>query len=89
MRVHHIGYLVKNIEKTKEYFNTLPKNVRVLVWYALPFVAKETKRFYDREAVRALGNATFDEVRVEGDITEYWAAFANNLNRSSKLQPWE
>ncbi|MCI9565022.1 MAG: hypothetical protein HFG30_03315 [Eubacterium sp.] len=76
-------------EKTKEYFNTLPKNVRVLVWYALPFVAKETKRFYDREAVRALGNATFDEVRVEGDITEYWAAFANNLNRSSKLQPWE
>lgn len=72
-------------EKTKEYFNTLPKNVRVLVWYALPFVAKETKRFYDREAVRAFGNATFDEVRVEGDITEYWAAFANNLNSSSQL----
>lgn len=64
----------------KEYFNTLPKDVRVLVWYALPFVAKQTKRFYDYEAVRALGNARFDEVRVEGDITEYWAAFANNLN---------
>lgn len=72
-------------EKTKEYFNTLPVNVRVLVWYALPFVAKETKRFYDREAARAFGNATFDEVRVEGDITEYWAAFANNLNSSSQL----
>lgn len=64
----------------KEYFNTLPKNVRVLVWYALPFVAKETKRFYDQEALRAFGNAVFDEVRVEGDITEYWASFANNIN---------
>lgn len=72
-------------EKTKEYFNTLPKNVRVLVWYALPFVAKETKCFYDREAIRAFGNAAFDEVRVEGDITEYWAAFANNLNSSSQF----
>lgn len=67
-------------DATKEYFNTLPDAVRVLVWYALPFVAKETKRFYDREAFRALGNAKFDEVRVEGDVTEYWAAFANNLN---------
>lgn len=69
-----------NDETLKKYFNTLPKDVRVLVWYALPFVAKETKRFYDRETIRALGNASFDEVRVEGDVTEYWAAFANNLN---------
>ena len=67
-------------DTTKEYFNTLPDAVRVLVWYALPFVAKEAKRFFDREALRALGNAKFDEVRVEGDVTEYWAAFANNLN---------
>ena len=27
MRVHHIGYLVKNIEKTKEYFFTLGYSV--------------------------------------------------------------
>lgn len=67
-------------EELKQYFNTLPATVRVLVWYALPFVAKETKRFYDREAIRAIGNAKFDEIRVEGDVTEYWAAFANNLN---------
>ena len=67
-------------ETLKEYFNTLPEPVRVLVWYSLPFVAKETKRFYDREAIRAFGNARFDEVRIEGDITEYWANFANNLN---------
>ncbi len=66
-------------EKSKEYFNHLPKDVRVLVWYALPFVAKGTKTFYDREALRAFGNAHFDEIKVVGDVTEYWADFANNL----------
>ena len=66
-------------EKSKEYFNHLPKDVRVLVWYALPFVAKGTKTFYDREALRAFGNAHFDEIKVVGDATEYWADFANNL----------
>ena len=68
-------------EKLKEYFNTLPAEVRILVWYALPFVTKEDDAFFAREVVRTLGHATFDEVRIAGNITPYWADFANAVIR--------
>lgn len=64
-------------DKFKEYFNTLPSDVRVLVWYALPFVTPNTSDFFKSEVARTLGNVQFDEVQIAGNITEYWAAFAN------------
>lgn len=66
-------------ENLKAYFNHLPPQVRILVWYALPFVTPETTEFYQREIRRALGNAHFDEVQITGKITKYWAEFANNV----------
>lgn len=64
-------------EELKKYFNTLPEQVRVLVWYALPFVTPKTEDFYKREVIRTLGNVHFDDVQIEGPVTEYWAGFAN------------
>ena len=66
-------------EELKSYFNTLPEQVRILVWYALPFVPPNSPEFYRREIRRALGNTHFDEVQICGRITKYWADFANNL----------
>jgi CDP-glycerol glycerophosphotransferase (TagB/SpsB family) len=64
----------------KSYYNTLPSQVRILVWYALPFVTPDTPEFYQREIRRTLGNTHFDEVQVFGRISDYWSAFANNIN---------
>ena len=66
-------------ENLKTYFNTLPEQVRILVWYALPFVTKNTEEFYRREFVRSLGNVHFDEVRVAGKVSKYWAEFVNQF----------
>lgn len=76
----------KDLE-SKKYFNNLPDEVRVLVWFALPFVIEASKTFYDREALRAFGDVHFDEVLVEGDINEYFADFANNLNGLYENEP--
>ena len=76
----------KDLE-SKKYFNNLPDEVRVLVWFALPFVIEASKTFYDREALRAFGDVHFDEVLVEGDINEYFADFANNLNGLYEKEP--
>lgn len=68
--------------KYKVYFNNnIPKQVRVLVWYALPYVAKYDKKFFKREYRRTLGNARFDELLLEGAITEYWAGFGNTCKK--------
>lgn len=66
-------------EKLKSYFNHLPSQVRILVWYALPFVTPETTEFYKSEIRRTLGNTHFDEVQICGRISKYWANFANAL----------
>lgn len=67
-------------DKLKTYFNNLPEQVRILVWYALPFATPDTEAFYKREVIRTLGYAHFDEVQFEGKITEYWANFANSID---------
>lgn len=64
-------------ESYKEFFNHLPKQIRILVWYELPFVTKRTEDFYQREVRRTLGESEFDEVKFIGKITEYWAEFGN------------
>ncbi len=66
-------------DKYKSYFNNLPEEVRILVWYGLPFVTPTSKDFYKNEFIRSLGYVKFDEVLLEGEITEYWADFANNI----------
>lgn len=64
-------------ESYKEFFNHLPKQIRILVWYELPFVTKRTENFYQREVRRTLGESEFDEVKFIGKVTEYWAGFGN------------
>ncbi|MCR5737222.1 MAG: CDP-glycerol glycerophosphotransferase family protein [Eubacterium sp.] len=64
-------------EFNKQFFNNLPEEVRILVWYALPFVTPETQKFYRQEIRRTLGNVHFDEVEFIGEITKYWASFGN------------
>ena len=66
-------------ENLKTYFNHLPPQVRILVWYALPFITPETPEFYQREIHRSLGNVHFDEIQIAGRTTNYWANFANNV----------
>lgn len=63
----------------KDYFNHLPSQVRIFVWYALPFVTPDCTEFYQHEIRRSLGNTHFDEVQIFGKITKYWADFANNI----------
>ena len=68
--------------KYKVYFNNnIPKEVRVLVWYALPYVTKYNQKFFKREIKRSLGNVRFDEVLMEGTLTEYWAEFGNAIKK--------
>lgn len=64
-------------EKNKQYFNHLPAEVRILVWYALPFCIRETKKFFAHEVRRTLGSMQFDEIKMIGNVTKYWAGFAN------------
>ncbi len=66
-------------EFNKEFFNHLPPEVRILVWYALPFVTQENQTFFRREVRRTLGNVHFDQIEFIGEITKYWASFANAL----------
>lgn len=68
-------------EKNKQFFNHLPAEVRILVWYALPFVTSQTKNFFRHEVRRTLGTMQFDEVKVIGGVTKYWAEFVNALPR--------
>lgn len=63
----------------KKFFNNLPAEVRILVWYGLPFVTKENHKFFQKEIRRTLGNVHFDAVEFIGKITKYWASFGNTI----------
>ena len=66
-------------EQNKNFFNHLPDEIRILVWYGLPFVTRENKKFFQKEVRRTLGNVHFDSVEFVGEITNYWAAFGNAI----------
>ena len=84
--LENVNYFSKDItilvtsykdEYNKEYFDILSKKIRILIWNKLPYEAKLTDDFFVREVKRTIGNAYFDEVKIIGKITEYWAGFAN------------
>lgn len=70
-------------EYNKQYFDILSKKIRILVWNKLPYESKLTDEFFIREVKRTIGNADFDEIKIIGKITEYWAGFATKAAADS------
>lgn len=44
-------------------------------------MTKYNQKFFKREIKRSLGNVRFDEVLMEGTLTEYWAEFGNAIKK--------
>lgn len=68
-------------KKNKQFFNTLPYNIRILVNFPLPFVTKENENFWTEEVLRLFGNATFDSVSIIGTTTIYQEHIAKAITR--------
>lgn len=68
----------------KEFWNKFNKNVRIITWKQLPYKAKFSPEFFEREVSRCISFTHFNKVYFIGEQSEYFNEFFNAINCNDK-----